>query len=899
MLEFLFKPKWQHKSPDIRIKALLKLLGNDAIVIQLALQDDIKNVREAAIQHLTHLPTLLAIAKQKNTESSIALNCLQERLLIMPPDTEGLGDALIFLDNEKICTQLILTNNQSLETRIKLLEKVFDEGLLRQIKNKSKQNKRIQQAVRQRLQDIQAEQKITQAVEQLCQKIDLLQKEKDPKIAKDQLQALTQKYTQQLEAANNTLKEQYQLACDKTKQIIQVLEVEEATLAPSRKAYKGVIQSQKTLLKQLQDSPFQHTQQSIKEALDLLQQAWTETEPLPDNEERQFQRDFNTLQNQLKGLQSKLAKDLSKAQKLQKLLSKAKKLSQQTEAVSQTTFLTLQNNWQKAPKLAQFHNLESEYKNYAEHIEKKITQQENQKENKINVILQNLEKTEKALEADQLEAASKAFYQCQKAFKNTPDIEKKCYDDIKTRLAIASPQITEMKKWRHWGTDQARQNLIQEVQILVDDESLLIADRAKKISLCRQQWKKFDHMDGTGSNELWLTFDKLCNSAYEPCEQHYKVQADERQKNLKKRQDICLQLEELEANTDWKNPLWRELDKQIKKIGRDWKKAGTVDRKTWQKINARFNQINKTLDQHLEQERRHNWMQREALLEQILALAELEDLEEAKNQATLLRRQWKTTVTEKTRKEQQLWKAFQAALDAVDKRLEDKKQAADQALEDNLQAKKVVCEKIEQLSKNTDFLKQKGQLIELEKAFYDIAPVANFNRKKINSQFEKCLEQAHQQYALLEKQRQNDQLKLLQQKGDLCSEIELNPESEVDQQWQALPTLVDTKLEQQMQQRFQQKQQANEEILLEKQQLCLDLEILLKIESPTAFKQARMQRQVELLDQQMRQRADEKEWQTEVNQKIRQWFNLAAVNKDNQTTLETRFNSIFQTIIGD
>ncbi len=898
MFQYFFKPKWQNKNPDIRIKAISQLQGNDKIVIQLALADEEDAVRKASIYHLTHLPTLLNIIQAKNRESNLALERLNEQLVHSSADEPGLGDALCFLDNEKICQSIILGNKQSIETRTKLVEKINNIKLLRQIKNTNKLNKKIQHAVRNRIQLLQEKQHKQAELQDICNKMALLKKEKNPNIIKDQLYILKQKYSENSDSVTPEIMQQYQQIYLEIKKLIQDLENQEAKFAPSRKAKKGVIQSQKILLDQLNSHPFSYTKASLEEALNLLQQAWNEIPVLEDVEASQLERDFNEQQAQLRALQHKLNQNLITAEKLQKLLSQAKNLSQQSESVGQQTLLKLTTAWKKNVKSSQFQILDAEFQGYVKHLTQKIKQQENQKEHKIKLILEHLEQLEKALTDEQLELAFNAFQQAQKILKNTPDIEPALFTQIKQRIAIAQPQIKAMKEWRHWGTDQARQNLIKEAQILVDDDSLSITQRSKKISQCRKQWKKLDHMDGVASAELWHTFDTLCNAAYEPCEAYYKTQTEVRQNNLKKREQYCETLEQLYETTDWDNPKWRDLDKQIKQITRHWRTAGSVDRKIWKNINTRFNQACQQLEIYLGEERQRNWLQREALLQQALDLNEITDLEEAKAQAIQLRCQWKTTVTEHTQKEQRLWKKFQGALDAVDKRIEDKKQASKQALEENLRQKQSICEKIIELSQDPHFLDKQAELIELENAFHHIPPVANFNRKKIKSQFETCLKKAQSQTQLLQKQREVEQLRQLQTKAQYCQAVELQTEDikVIQKQWQALPALLDNKLEQQMQKRFEKATIAPPEVQQTKEQLCLDLEILLKIDSPEQYKKARMQRQVELLDQQMRQ-GDNIELATKVKQKIVQWFALSTLEKEQQDKLDSRFTFIFDVLI--
>ena len=900
MFNNLFKPKWQHKNPNIRIQALTKLSSYDAPVIYLSLSDEDSAVRQASIAYLTHVATLIKISQLKTTEAALGLARLKEILPQIDTKSDELNQVLALIDDESINTQMIVDAKYPIALRLQLLDKIQNPDLLRQIKKQSKQCKSLQKAVKNRLQAQAASIQKAQDLNLACEKMEQLKDLSNKAQLKDRFVLLKQTNQAQFDDADPTIQNRYQQAVQQITQQISADDAQEQQLIPRRKAYQGLIQSAATLLKQVTDTPFEHTKSSIEVALQLLKQAWLEVETLPTDEMCQLQQKFNPLEAEIVHIKNVIAKDLSKAVQSKKLVHQAEKLSQQKQAISQKMLDQLESAWQKAPKLThipQYQPLQERYQGALKIIQAKLKQQNNQKDQNLKTLLADLDQSEARLEENQIEAASKAFYHAQKILKNTPDIEKNMMQSIKQRIADIQPQIREMKKWRHWGTDQVRQNLIDEVQAFIDNDDSDAPQRAKDIKQFRQRWKKLDKMDGLASETLWQAFDALCNTAYEPCNAYFDEQAKIYQLNAEKRSAVCQQLLSLEQQIDWQNPSWREIDKQVKKYQKDWRIAGSVAHKDWQKINQDFNQAVQQIDEHLATERQANWLFREDLLKQAVALQAEADLEQAITQAKQIRKQWQVTVSSKPRKEQQLWKNFQAEIDNIFARVTAKKQESEQLLHDNLAQKTQICEQITALSQDDELLTKQAAFQALEQQYHQQGPIPNFNRQQIKKSFETACTQIDEKIKQLKHQQQIAELNLLAQKHQYCLSNEQQPEqTAVIDEWQKLPALQNHKLEKQLQHRFQKAQMAedNEAVFAQKKQLCLDLEILLKLESPETEKAHRMQRQVELLDQQLSQRTDATDSGILIKQQIEQWFQLPSVEVSQQNDLNSRFTKIFK-----
>jgi hypothetical protein len=122
--------------------------------------------------------------------------------------------------------------------------------------------------------------------------------------------------------------------------------------------------------------------------------------------------------------------------------------------------------------------------------------------------------------------------------------------------------------------------------------------------------------------------------------------------------------------------------------------------------------------------------------------------------------------------------------------------------------------------------------------------------------------------------------------------------------WQELPRLINTELETAVEQRFQQAYTAlasgseipvSEEVLKHRETLCIRMEILAGIESPSEATQARLAYQVARLSSAMRG-GDKKsvDKQVEAEEIERSWYLSSAAPASQTQQLEERFERAWQ-----
>lgn len=478
--------------------------------------------------------------------------------------------------------------------------------------------------------------------------------------------------------------------------------------------------------------------------------------------------------------------------------------------------------------------------------------------------LKLMDELETTLNDKELQKAERANNRLLSIMGNIPGLSEQRWQDIEKRLQRVRPQLRKLESWRHWGTTQARQNLISEVTQLTD-AGLPPEQLAKRIQQARDQWHDWDKSGDHAGKALWKTFDRACETAYKPCIAHFEKLKQRRAENLKKRQAIIDSLNARYTATDWKQPDWRDIDKCLNHARRDYYKIGNVDHKHRKPLARALHEAFEQYESHLSSERSRSLRVREKLIADIEALAAVDNLRDALDQLEALKKQWKVTVVEKRTLENRLWKQFQAACDITYQRRDAERNEQTAERNENEKQKQALIEELTRAAAASDaeLLANTSVLARTQARWQEIGWVPRKHENSLNSRWQAARQQFSRARKAAESRSQASALDNLAQRALLCSQWEqavldgntIDPDA-IKAEWDALPTLSSAHAEA-MQQRFSQALSRPDDATLsrnlaDKQATCLRLEVLLELESPPECQAARMAYQVERLNASMK-----------------------------------------------
>lgn len=467
---------------------------------------------------------------------------------------------------------------------------------------------------------------------------------------------------------------------------------------------------------------------------------------------------------------------------------------------------------------------------------------------------------EGALRDKELQQAERSEKKLLSLMRNIPGLSEQRWQNIEDRLQRARPQIRELESWRHWGTTQAREELIARVRQLTDS-NLAPEKIAKSIQAAREQWHAWDKAGDHSGKDLWKAFDQACESAYKPCSAHFEKLRQQRADNLRQRREIIDSLNARFRSIDWKQPDWRETDKFVRHARRSFYNTGNVDFKYRKPVARALDEVLEKFEKHLARERSRCFRAREKLIADIEALADVDNLHEALNRLGKLKKQWAITVVEKRGLENRLWKRFQAACDSTYQRRDTERKAQFAERDENLKQKQALIEEIDRSARASDaeLLAHASGFARQLARWQEIGAVPRKHETGLNRRWLEVQRQFRGAVKAAESRARAAELDNLTRRAALCNVWEQATlagstidTAAVTAEWEALPALSSDRSEA-INRRFGQALVRPDDTTLSnnlaiKQDACLRLEVMLELDSPAQFQGERMAYQVARLN---------------------------------------------------
>ena len=479
-----------------------------------------------------------------------------------------------------------------------------------------------------------------------------------------------------------------------------------------------------------------------------------------------------------------------------------------------------------------------------------------------------MDELETALKDNELKKAERSHNSLLSIKGNIPGLSEQRWKDIEKRLQRVRPQLRKLESWRHWGTTQARQDLINQITQLPNSD--LPPDKlAKHIQKAREQWHAWDKSGDRAGKELWKTFDQACEEAYKPCIAYFEKLKKRRAENLRQRQAIIDKLNARYDSTDWKHPDWRDIDKFVNHARRDFYKIGNVDFRHRKPVAKALDEVLDKFDQHLSLERKRSQKVRQKLIADIEALGETKNLREALDQLEALKKQWTITVPCKRNHENRLWKHFQSACDITYLRRDAERKEQDAERHENLKQKQALIEELARTAADADgeLLANASALTRIQGRWEEIGWIPRKHENSLNNHWRTAQKQFTSALKAAKSRAHASELDSLSRRAALCNQWEqatlagdtIDTET-VEAEWHALPALSSANAEI-MDQRFRQALSRPDDATLsrnldDKRAACLRLEVLLEMDSPKECQAERMAYQIERLNASMKKDRD-------------------------------------------
>ncbi len=208
------------------------------------------------------------------------------------------------------------------------------------------------------------------------------------------------------------------------------------------------------------------------------------------------------------------------------------------------------------------------------------------------------------------------------------------------RMDKLRPQLDELRDWHAFAAEPKKRDLCERMEALANQD-MDPQEKASAIQALHTEWQDLMSSDQEQDQELWERFRQASDQAYEPCREHFAELDREKAENLERKQALCDQLAEFIDKQDWDRADWPAVWEIRQRAPREWKEYEPVRFTDAREVKHRFSALLSTLDERLEAASGEHKPERERLLQQLEELAQAQDIEDAARQARQLQEQWK------------------------------------------------------------------------------------------------------------------------------------------------------------------------------------------------------------------------------------------------------------------
>ncbi|AGA90730.1 small-conductance mechanosensitive channel [Thioflavicoccus mobilis 8321] len=508
-------------------------------------------------------------------------------------------------------------------------------------------------------------------------------------------------------------------------------------------------------------------------------------------------------------------------------------------------------------------------------LEQRIEKQRHHAEHRLAEVPNKIESLTEALTDGELKRAEPLLQSLQAAIDlaQASNLPSTAYAEAQHQIQQAAPRVKELQGWRRWGAEQQRAALCQDIDALLasDAPPETLAPRLREI---QRSWKALDQGGSPADQRRWQRFHTAAEQVYERCRPYLEQQATEREANRQARERLCEDLERFLAQVDWERMDWKKAVKAAREMHRNWAAIGPVEGRHRKGLERRFRNAIKQLDQRLDAERKRNRRFREELIAEVAALVEHSDLDRAIEATKECQRRWHTTVAGRKADENALWQRFRDACDAVFGRRRAQLEARDAELNDNLAVRTAICDEAQTLAEADAPPAQIETLLrELDGRWRESAPlpVPRGAAHDLDRRWRAARQGILERLRVQRDAERRASLDLLARQAELCTRLEQALITEdsatldltaIKTKWSALPRQTEETLQTAIGARFatalallERGDPIPDEVLDENHQerevLCLQLEILAKVDSPAELADERLAFQVSRLTERM------------------------------------------------
>lgn len=748
----LFRPRWKHSDPAIRIDAVKSLTPEDVIELgQVVRRDKDARVRRLALKKISD-PALLEEVAEHDPDESLRRDAADKRSELLlstalsdEDESESLG-AVAHLSSPKALVDVVCRSSFEAVQQA-ALERLRDDKLLSEVVRKAKDSKLRKQA----LASIRSEEVLADLASSDGPK-ELLLEALGRVSTETQLRMVaTRAKLKVLRTAAEERLPQGTAAPKATKPATSKAAAVHKTPAASPASDPSAAERE-DLCRRLEAAAKTDDFEDAESFLAGLRKRWSELPPLPSSHavSKRFERAASRYTERREVFAKKQAARsagqvaqsvnptaqalLERMAQLEKAEAEAKEVAEQKRREQEARDEEQKRIW--AERRAEQDKQRAEQQSKRDTIQRarqaerdaelaKDSEQRHEREKqRVEGLEKNLEKLQalsdklmKLAEQEDLalKQAEQALKEAQEAVMTLTSLPqekrrqaRQRYDEARSKLVIRVQALREQKDWERFANVPKLESLcaqveelLQVVQSDLDIDPQAAADHLKKL---QTEWKAVGPAPKEKSEALWQRFKSTADLVYEKVRSAGEA---ERAENLKAREELIQKIEGLTEISDFK-----AASDQVKGWQADWKQLGPVPHASraegdalWKRFRAACDVFFDKRKAHLVEvnaDREDNQRKKEELCIRVERLVMSTDFKSSAELIKKFQAEWKLIGPAPKEHNDALWQRFRKGCDAFFERRKGMFDKLDQERAGNQKKKEEVCQKAEELANRED-----------------------------------------------------------------------------------------------------------------------------------------------------------------------------------------------------
>ena len=276
-----------------------------------------------------------------------------------------------------------------------------------------------------------------------------------------------------------------------------------------------------------------------------------------------------------------------------------------------------------------------------------------------------------------------------------------------------------------------KENILLQMKEMADAETADVMDNIKKMKDLQAEWKTIGAVPPTKAQEIWKTYQQYQERFYDLVKINIELRDLDFKKNLEMKTLLCEAAEKLQEN-----PNIVEASRALQQLHDEWAEIGPVARELREDLWNRFKQASSVINKkhqayfdELHAKENENLEKKQALIAQLKEI-NIEKLkgnkqwEEATEKVQTIQQEWRLVGFAPKKQNQTIYEEYRQLCDAFFKAKTAYYKGMRDEFAENLKRKRQLVEEAEALKESTDWKETTDKLVELQKQWKAIGPVA-------------------------------------------------------------------------------------------------------------------------------------------------------------------------------